>query len=136
MVGRPAGSKGCVGSHHESWPLPEDPTAASRARRHLTEAFGELHGDAVDTLLLLVSELVTNAIEHGSGPLHMMLDSVDGRVRMEIQDGSLAVPRQRDANLLAEGGRGQMIVEALADSWGVREASGGKSVWFELDTRR
>ena len=121
---------------HESFPLPEDPTAASLARRHVKETFGELNREAVDTLVLLVSELVANAVEHGTGPLHMMLDNVDGRVRMEIQDGSQAIPKQREASLLDEGGRGLIIVETLADAWGVRDAVGGKSVWFELDTRR
>jgi anti-sigma regulatory factor (Ser/Thr protein kinase) len=106
------------------------------ARRHVAQLFGELRGDAVDTLVLLVSELVANAVEHGRGPLHLMLDSVDGRVRMEIQDGSHSTPTPQDAGLLAEGGRGLMIVQSLADAWGVREVSGGMSVWFELDTRR
>ena len=125
-----------MGSRHASWPLPDDPAAAELARRHVRETCGALDREAVDTLVLLVSELVANAVEHGTGPLHMMLDSRDGRVRMEVQDGSTTDPEVQDPGLLSEGGRGLMIVDTLADAWGVRGVPDGKSVWLELDLHR
>ena len=115
--------------------LPRDPTAASLARRRVTDLCREHTPEALSSLQLIVSELVSNAVQHGLGPVRLCVDSVGGRVRLEVQDDSSCIPRQRDPDVLAERGRGLLIVAALADAWGVRPAGSGKSVWCEIDTR-
>ena len=87
----------------------------------------------VQALALLVSELVSNAVEHGHGVVSIELVSVDGgRLRVGITDGSDGVPQRRQAVPGALSGRGLEIVEALALDWGWEPLEGGgKRVWFE-----
>lgn len=88
-----------------------------------------------ETALLLVSELVTNSVVHGSG--RPVLDiSVEPEVlRVTVTDGAAGLPHvQRETPLLGDGGRGLQLVEALSSRWGAnRRVPSGKSVWFELD---
>ncbi|MER5949085.1 ATP-binding protein [Streptomyces sp. NPDC001904] len=92
-----------------------------------------------DEILLCVSELTTNALLHGVPPgrgflLRITHDEVEDTVRVEVHDsgtGTPAVPvPQRSAT--AENGRGLLLVEALADKWGVGERDPGKEVWCEF----
>ena len=92
------------------------------------------HGsdNLVDTVELLTSEVVTNAIVHAaSGPVLLVRIS-RGRVRIEVQDTSPAVPVRQYAGPLASSGRGMAIVDELARDWGVEHVPQGKRVWFEL----
>ena len=87
----------------------------------------------VDTVELLTSEVVTNAIIHGkSGP--QLAVTVDGSlVRVAVQDRSPAIPVRRLDNLDDVSGRGVIIVEEMATAWGVEhERNGSKRVWFEV----
>ena len=119
---------------HERWLLPNDTTAAGVARRHLEHALVQLPPETVETARLLTSELVTNAIAHGSGLVSMSVDYDGRRVRVEVRDESPGRPEPRDASLLSEGGRGLHIVDALATEWGAAPSGRGKSVWFWIDT--
>ncbi|MER7371921.1 ATP-binding protein [Streptomyces lanatus] len=86
-----------------------------------------------DDLLLCVSELATNALLHGVPPGRGFLLRVryDGDViRVEVHDSGAGVPRTPDEP--DEGGRGLLLVGALADKWGVGERSPGKVVWAEF----
>ncbi|CAN5666597.1 hypothetical protein BH10ACT10_BH10ACT10_21750 [soil metagenome] len=120
-----------------SWSLDANPTAASHARGLLKEHCAARHPQAdpgrLRTALLLVSELVTNAVRYGDAPID--LEVVDGkeRFRVNVSDHSAVLPVQQDVDLWSEGGRGIMLVESLSSSWGVVEHPGdGKAVWFEL----
>jgi anti-sigma regulatory factor (Ser/Thr protein kinase) len=90
-----------------------------------------------DTAVLLISELVTNAMVHaradGSG-LALSLQIRGSRLRIEVHDGDLRGPRPRTPSVLDESGFGLVLVNALADNWGVRKTAAGKVVWAELDT--
>jgi GAF domain-containing protein/anti-sigma regulatory factor (Ser/Thr protein kinase) len=119
---------------HERWLLPNDATAAGVARRHLEHALVQLPPETVETARLLTSELVTNAIAHGSGLVSMSADYDGQRVRVEVRDESARRPEARDASLLSDGGRGLHIVDALATEWGATPTGRGKSVWFWIDT--
>ena len=119
---------------HERWLLPNDATAAGVARRHLEHALVQLPPETVETARLLISELVTNAIAHGSGLVSMSADYDGQRVRVEVRDESARRPEARDASLLSDGGRGLHIVDALATEWGATPTGRGKSVWFWIDT--
>lgn len=87
--------------------------------------------DLVSTAELLVSELVSNALRHASGPLHLTLERVSG-LRCLVSDGSADLPRPADAGPEDECGRGLLLVDMLAAQWGCEGGPGGKSVWFEL----
>ena len=71
---------------HDRWLLPSDERAAGVARRHLEAALSGLPSESVDTVRLLTSELVTNAIAHGSGLVAMTVDYDGTRVRVEVLD--------------------------------------------------
>nr|WP_203551306.1 SpoIIE family protein phosphatase [Actinospica acidiphila] len=114
-----------------SWDLPSDPEAVGTARtaavRQLTEWGLD---DLAFTTELIVSELVTNAIRHASGPVSLRLIR-DRALICEVTDGSGTSPRPRHARTTDEGGRGLMIVAQLAHRWGTRHTATGKIIWTE-----
>jgi hypothetical protein len=82
---------------------------------------------------LMVSELVGNAIIHAGGEITVTVRVDDGRVRVEVHDGSRVLPEPQKDDPLRPGGYGLRIVQTLAFSWGVIPvAADGKTVWFEL----
>ncbi|GAA2956542.1 hypothetical protein GCM10010478_65420 [Streptomyces erythrogriseus] len=114
-----------------SWDLPSDPAAVGTARtaavRQLTEWGLD---DLAFTTELIVSELVTNAIRHASGPVSLRLIR-DRALICEVADGTGTSPRPRHARTTDEGGRGLMIVAQLAHRWGTRHTATGKIIWTE-----
>jgi anti-sigma regulatory factor (Ser/Thr protein kinase) len=108
--------------------------ASVEARSALRRAFsGRLPVKSVESLLTIVSELVTNAVVHGPGkPIGLTVTAEpDGSIRGEVCDqgqGKVAIREIEDDR---PGGMGLRIVRALADRWGVRK--GSTRVWFELD---
>ena len=89
--------------------------------------------EAGDVVALLVSETVTNAIKHADPPVELRLHREGDRLRVEVCDTSPRRPVVRTYDPDRESGRGMELVEALADTWGVRGCDPGKVVWFELD---
>ncbi|MCU1398827.1 MAG: ATP-binding protein [Acidimicrobiales bacterium] len=85
---------------------------------------------------LLVSELISNAVLHGSGPLRLLLAEVDdGRsVRIEVCNGGTGQPRMRHAEPDELSGRGLQLVDQLSRGWGSSNVDGETSVWFEVRT--
>ena len=80
---------------------------------------------------LLVSELVTNALQHGTGEvISFRLARMQDHVLIAITDGTPWRPELRDADELDEGGRGLMLVAALAENWGYDEKS--TTMWCSL----
>lgn len=111
--------------------------ASARAARHW--AHDELLAwgldDLVDDALLVLSELVANAVLHGRGPIVVALERLTGGVRIEVcdeGDGAVSVVR---GPLDRVSGRGLMIVDHVTDRWGVDPAGDGLSVWAELTVR-
>lgn len=120
----------------ETWLLPSDVTAPSDARRHLVRAGAGLSAETVDIARLLVTELVSNAVLHGSGAVLLAVGREGGGVRVEVSDGSPDPPVVVGAESLMEHGFGLRLVAALASSWGTASRSDGepgKRVWFALD---
>ncbi|MFB7758804.1 ATP-binding SpoIIE family protein phosphatase [Streptomyces xiamenensis] len=115
-----------------TWEVPAEPTAVGRARelaaRQLTSWGLE---DAVFTTELVVSELVTNAIRHAGGPIQLRVIRERG-VICEVSDGSSTSPHLRRARAYDENGRGLFIVAHLAQRWGSRQSSTGKTIWAEV----
>ncbi|MFJ8308532.1 MULTISPECIES: SpoIIE family protein phosphatase [unclassified Streptomyces] len=117
------------------WFLDPEETAPGRARRLARRAL-ERWGleELTDSVELLVSEVVTNAVRYAERPVTLRLLKTDV-LRCEVGDDSPQLPRQRRARETDEGGRGLFLVNRLARRWGATRLSGGKVVWFELPTR-
>ncbi|MDQ2826478.1 MAG: ATP-binding protein [Actinomycetota bacterium] len=89
--------------------------------------------EVVDTVELLTSEIVTNAILHGRAGPKLIVEIDDGVVRVGVHDMGPDVPVRRIARADDVSGRGVVIVDELASAWGVEpELGGGKRVWFEV----
>lgn len=113
--------------------LPATPLAAGEARTFLTKALiGWDCQQHLDEGRLLVSEVVTNAVRHGQGPVSVRLRRTDTELIVEVSDRSPHTPQPRAAGDEDESGRGLMLVDGLADSWGVRPTDEGKTTWFTL----
>lgn len=88
---------------------------------------------ATDTSVLAVSELVANAVTHGTPPVSLRLRRTDRRLIIDVADMSDHLPRRRLAQETDEDGRGISIIAALASNWGSRPLPEGKSVWCEFE---
>src|SRR4051794_32621024 len=115
------------------------PAAASRARELLNEAFGDaMAGDAMHDVLLLTTELVTNAVRHAdvdeSRTLELTVAAEPQRIRVGVTDpGATTTPCVQEVDVSAPGGMGLFLVEQLSSRWGSERAPGGSTqVWFEL----
>jgi serine phosphatase RsbU (regulator of sigma subunit)/anti-sigma regulatory factor (Ser/Thr protein kinase) len=104
----------------------EDVDAVSRARAFTRETLHKWRmAPLEETVTLLVSEMVTNALVHTDGFAELELRRDDSQVRILVTDAHSRVPRPREAALDATGGRGLMLVESLAEEWGVVPSGGG-----------
>jgi anti-sigma regulatory factor (Ser/Thr protein kinase) len=103
------------------------------AREWLRSRFAVAGADPADAILV-VTELLTNAIKHGgSSPIVALRLSPD-RVHLEVSDQSSAPPTMRDAPNV-DGGYGLRIVDEVTERWGWRPTAAGKVVWTELPRR-
>ncbi|MEV6992757.1 SpoIIE family protein phosphatase [Streptomyces sp. NPDC093228] len=118
--------------HTVAWELLEDLSEVARARdlASLQLAHWGLP-EAAFLAELVVSELVTNAIRYGGSPVQLRLIRHDTLI-CEVSDGAHTAPHLRRARTFDEGGRGLFIVAQLAERWGTRQQSGGKTIWAEL----
>ncbi|MGW2579858.1 SpoIIE family protein phosphatase [Streptomyces virginiae] len=114
------------------WFLDPEETAPGRARRFARRALTRWGLEELsDSLELLVSEVVTNAVRYAERPVTLRLLRTDV-LRCEVGDDSPQLPRQRRARDTDEGGRGLFLVNRMARRWGATRLSSGKVVWFEL----
>ncbi|MDF1602640.1 SpoIIE family protein phosphatase [Nocardioides sp. YIM 152315] len=86
-------------------------------------------------VMLVVTELVTNTLQHGGGVADLVLRRTGSGVRIEVTDSDLDGPALVAADPDAEGQRGILLVDAMVREWGVDVHSSGKTVWAELDPR-
>ncbi|MFD4830405.1 ATP-binding protein [Streptomyces uncialis] len=123
------------------WRFPRTFPTVGRSRHLLAGQlrYWKLPEDISETAVLLVSELVTNAVRHGRVPywrdLVVRAEIVDDTLRVEVTDGSVSMPVTRRPGPGDESGRGLLLVETLAHDWGAfpRPYGIGKTVWFELE---
>ena len=115
------------------WFLEPEDAAPGRARRLARRALSRWGmEDLSDSVELLVSEVVTNAVRYASRPVTLRLLRTDV-LRCEVGDDVPQLPRLRQARATDEGGRGLYLVNKLARRWGATRLSTGKVVWFELN---
>ena len=109
------------------------PLGPGQARRAITECAALLGLDeVVDDLVLIVSEMVTNAVRHGAPPVRLEVLADDRVVRIAVGDGDPGLPLPREVDDDAEGGRGMVLVDLLAAEHGVRPQPPGKTVWASV----
>ncbi|MEU6394184.1 SpoIIE family protein phosphatase [Streptomyces sp. NPDC046939] len=115
-----------------------EPERIAAARRQLRELLHDwADDDQVDSAELLVSEMVTNVLVHTDGDALLVAEVAkegDGprRLRVEVADASDNLPHKRRPGELASSGRGLVLMELLAERWGVDPQGEGKCIWFEL----
>ncbi|MER7664616.1 SpoIIE family protein phosphatase [Streptomyces sp. NPDC096193] len=113
-----------------------DPEAL-RSARHMVRAAVRAWGarERADEIELAADEMITNALMHTDGGAIVTVRVLSGpqrRLRVEVEDRSSALPRRRDAGESGVSGRGLLLVDRLADAWGVESRGSGKCVWCEF----
>ncbi|MBB4947905.1 serine phosphatase RsbU (regulator of sigma subunit)/anti-sigma regulatory factor (Ser/Thr protein kinase) [Kitasatospora gansuensis] len=115
-----------------TWELAVDETEVRRARRLVREQLAAWQLTALtDTVELLVSELVTNAVRVARDHVQLQLIRVD-KLLVEVSDDNHNLPSLEPSEELDENGRGLNLVSKLAEKWGTARKAVGKVVWFEL----
>ncbi|MFJ3226150.1 SpoIIE family protein phosphatase [Streptomyces sp. NPDC086783] len=114
-----------------------EPERVAGARQQLRELLHDWAcDDQVDSAVLMTSEMVTNVLVHTDADALLVAqlsgDTGERRLRVEVTDGSDDLPHKRRPGELASSGRGLVLMELLADAWGVDPRGQGKSIWFEL----
>jgi anti-sigma regulatory factor (Ser/Thr protein kinase) len=111
--------------------VPSDPAAVGEVRASVTRQLTEWGlDDLAFATELMLSELVTNAIRYGTGPIKVRMLR-DRSLICEVFDGSNTSPHLRYAASTDEGGRGLFLVAQLAERWGTRYTPAGKVIWTE-----
>ncbi|MFF0201145.1 SpoIIE family protein phosphatase [Streptomyces sp. NPDC005017] len=114
-----------------------EPERIAVARRHLRDLLHDWASqDQLDSAVLLMSEMLTNVLVHTDADA-LLVAEVTGqddrrRLRVEVTDTSDDLPHKRHPGELASSGRGLVLIELLADAWGVAPRGEGKSIWFDL----
>ncbi|MGW0841894.1 SpoIIE family protein phosphatase [Streptomyces sp. NPDC002787] len=118
----------------ENWTVWRVPQAVGQARRYTRRVLRAWGVEAeADTVLLVVSELVTNALVHTDGRVRLDLTLLADRLRVAVADASPRTPMKPTIiGWEATGGRGILLVEAVSTAWGTVPVSGGKQVWAEI----
>ncbi len=117
---------------------PTGPESAALAREDCQSFLNQWADSAAcksasDALTLITSELITNAVEHAGGPVGLAIERYGDTFRIEVRDrGGRSAPAVQPADDWAEDGRGLLLVEAMAHTWGVRTEVLGITVWAEV----
>jgi len=133
-IARRPGAGAGRGSAAASRRFPADAASVGQARRFLLGRLPDGRADAADALVLMLSELATNAVRHAATEFEVTVHVVGEtrRVVVEVTDAAGGDPTPQEPAADALHGRGLHIVRTLADAWGVdmRRDRPGKTVWF------
>jgi anti-sigma regulatory factor (Ser/Thr protein kinase) len=119
--------------------LPSTPEAGALARQAVRALCSEAHlaEEACDVALLLVTELVSNAVQHAGAAPVLDVQIFGDAIRIAVRDPSPTLPEPAGApDDLVERGRGLLLVDSLAQNWGAEPGSVGKTVWCEVELAR
>ncbi|MFE0460300.1 SpoIIE family protein phosphatase [Kitasatospora sp. NPDC058965] len=117
-----------------TWRLPARDDAPARARARVRALLRQWRtpDDTLDNVLLLISELVTNAVRFAAGPITVRVIRAGDGLLCEVGDTGNGRPRLSRGGLLDEGGRGLHVVHRITTRWGVRWTDTGKVVWADV----
>jgi anti-sigma regulatory factor (Ser/Thr protein kinase) len=129
---RQCGPGECFASGLSGWP------ALGRLRRCLTHYLAEVDSQCREDALLAITELVSNAAQHGGPPIQLRVQQGDDgqRLHVELTDASPQQPRLNPAAVGDAGGLGLRLVDALCTAWGVVSGEASKTVWADLPLHR
>jgi anti-sigma regulatory factor (Ser/Thr protein kinase) len=113
--------------------FPGTPASAGRARAFVASALAAAgRQEVTDVVVLLASELVTNAVLHSGTVIEVVVRVLPDRLAVEVHDQTAGEPARRHYSATSGTGRGLVLVEELARDWGTVLTASGKFVWFEL----
>jgi anti-sigma regulatory factor (Ser/Thr protein kinase) len=112
--------------------LPSDVASCSVARRFVRETLAQAADDLRANASLLVSEVVTNAVLHASGPVTVEIQQNGSAYRIAVSDCSRTPPTEKGYRADDATGRGLHLLDSLAAAWGWKRTGPGKVVWFDL----
>ncbi|MEU4561797.1 ATP-binding protein [Actinoplanes sp. NPDC023936] len=109
---------------------PDSPRTSRKAVVGVLHVWG--YSDELWTadVAVVVSELVTNAVQHGAGSVVLEIEAYGDQVIVSVADGSSIIPRRREPD--GRGGRGLALIEALTRRWHVEEYQGGKRIRAQM----
>ncbi|MEU7698662.1 SpoIIE family protein phosphatase [Streptomyces sp. NPDC039028] len=115
-----------------------EPERIAAAREQVRQLLHDWRDEEqLDSAVLMVSEMVTNVLVHTDGDALLVAEVACGektrRLRVEVSDGSDELPHKRHPGEMASSGRGLVLMQMLADAWGVDPRGEGKAIWFELN---
>jgi anti-sigma regulatory factor (Ser/Thr protein kinase) len=114
--------------------FPASQQSVGAARRFVSETITDLTPEVQDAVILMVSELATNALVHAASGFQLTIDRTKTRLMVSVADLGAGVPSLQSPPSRQPHGRGLRIVEELSDEWGTSEApKKGKTVWFRLN---
>ncbi|MFF3489125.1 SpoIIE family protein phosphatase [Streptomyces sp. NPDC002701] len=126
-----AGTRALDPDRVAEWQVPSEPSAVGEVRAAVTRQLTDWGlEDMAFTTELILSELVTNAIRYGNGPIRVRM-LFDRSLICEVFDGSSTSPHLRYAATTDEGGRGLFLVAQLTERWGTRYTPAGKVIWAD-----
>jgi anti-anti-sigma regulatory factor/anti-sigma regulatory factor (Ser/Thr protein kinase) len=113
--------------------IPPVPESAGLARRIVGEVCARWEITAVlEAAEVVVTELVTNAVQHGIPPVELSLARRGRYLHIEVRDGSPTMPRRMTVSEPSEHGRGLLVIEAFSTAWGTSPRANGKVVWATI----
>jgi anti-sigma regulatory factor (Ser/Thr protein kinase) len=127
-----SGSSGRLRDAGSTYELPANTTSARLARELVRSNLAGFDVTMIEVAELLVSELVTNAVAHAQSAPTMRIDVSRQGIKVAVHDDAPGPVTVQDAADDAPGGRGLLLVDSLAASWGWAPTDMGKRVWFTL----
>ncbi len=114
--------------------FPNSPSSVTRARRFVQELLAGAPPDVAETVAVMTSELATNSIRHAAGEFEVDVDRSAREIRVEVTDEGTGMPTVLSPDPMQPSGRGLVIVDLLADDWGVfaSRTRNAKTVWFSV----
>lgn len=112
-----------------SWAFPADPISVMKARSQIVEILQGHRLEITDDAEIVADELVANAVVHAKTDFTVVLERWHDGIRIAVQDGCIDIPAIQDPDPLAESGRGLVMIDQVAQSWGHHITDRGKCVW-------
>ena len=115
--------------------LDSTPESVRISRELVRRTLHSIDADLVEVAAILTDEMVANAVKHGRPPISLSIESDNDGIVISVADCGPGFPVARTVSHTDENGRGLMIIDILADEWGVVPLYRGKQVWFRLHVR-